>query len=670
MAQSVVGPAEQGILDWLYLPGFGLAAIGMSVLILVILGLCLLASLWTVRVPGPLTRGERGSNRTTRTVIGVMALGGPILIGTAIVYLHFPICPPQVVVLSSRSRSRGEAADSDWTERWSQLLKSTRAASVLDAGLIVDTASRALLDHPPPGGEWRRGDPEVIEQISQAAYRAIAPEVHGAASIPARQAFAGSPGVLPPWIVESLELAAIKALCQARNVSHVYILCEPRITAAGPTWSGAFVTYLEAGASRPKPTSIQLEQVSAHMPVVLQAFPVVIHPDGKSLAMLYFRVNPNLTKTLLDANWEEARTVVVHTSIQDVTGRSLTVTTLNRTSEFQACALELPAVEIDPTAWIAHPFSGQRLPWPASRSASPSGRSTVAQSSITLVCKAEMQDRWRSTLAELLRQDSGFADWRQALRESLLLQIPATPDDVRVATTIPVSGVVIDTTREGVWVYDARLADAVRSVPRPKLLEESRTKVSHRVEAGNEGVPGPYGWDGLQLPISDRYRLLLPDDDHDIARALARSMLISSGSQGRYPEPPDRLVGAVELSSTIDGQLRTGLVTFLGLMPERHGLLSKTGGAPPDSFDRPRFLAFWTSVFRGVNDAALSTTALSTGADDSASTDPAVLLNAGQLSDLRGGAVRWPLTWCAIGLAMFGSWVLISRRLDARSSEP
>lgn len=228
---------------------------------------------------------------------------------------------------------------------------------------------------------------------------------------------------------------------------------------------------------------------------------------------------------------------------------------------------------------------------------------------------------------------------------------------------------VIDARGEGVWVYDAQLRDQIAGLPQPRGLDEDRKKVPQLTRSGADGVPGLWSWDGLMLPASDRFVLTLPHDEGEAVSALAITQQFQFGRQGLFPERPGRLVSSLRVQTATSEGAISGRVTYLGVIPETHGLLA-IDNKPPESYNRERFLAFWTSVFRAVKRAPASEHGPLVAEDSSREVGPVVLLNDTQLSELRATAMRLPLSLLAVGLAMFCGWVLISQWMGQREIKP
>lgn len=668
MAEPLRLSVELGFADWFFLPGPGAGWIGLSVVLLGLLILGLLACQWRVRVPGPVTTGERSRSIVPR-MFGVLALLAPVLIIFAVAYLHFPVSEPQVMVLSSRSRSIDETGRSGWGEGWSQLLDEAESDSVMDAGGLVDRVCQAVAENPPPGG-WLRGDPAVIEHLSAVVHQALLAEVRGMSAIPvdsARQAV-GSVSELPAWVVESIELATLKALTQSHNVSQVLVRCEPRLTISGETWSTAAQSYLESGLTRITETRVNLQKADSRAPVLLSAFVDVGGTNPDRYAMLFFQVDPTAASALSDREWAEASTVTLYTDHQDRSGRILRVAELSRDKQIQACRVPLPPITARATAFIVHPASGQRLAWPQSRVDLHDEGVQASRRPVVLLCNRGEELRWRQTLNQLLTKPP-FDAWRDLMQKSMLLTLPRNADDMTITATPPLAGVVIDVRGEGLWVYDAQLRDKVAQMPQAKGLDEARKKVPQLTRSGAEGVPGLGSWDGLMLPASDRFVLPLPHDEGETASALAITEQFQFGRQGLFPERPARMVSSRMLQKNTSEGMISGRATYMGLIPEAHGLLA-IDDKPPASYNKERFLAFWTSVFRAVKRAPASEHGPLVADDSSKQVGPAVLLSAMQLSELRATAMRFPMLILAAGLAMFSGWVLASQWFSLRIIKP
>ncbi|MFI0460143.1 MAG: hypothetical protein ACH254_21365, partial [Candidatus Thiodiazotropha endolucinida] len=159
----------------------------------------------------------------------------PILITVGVFLIVFPVQSPVGVFLKSQSHPSGfdPAIQSPWDSdllQWSQDLNAIGMAS-LDASPYVDEVLWGLVDVAPQDG-WRRDSTDISAKISDlvlSSLRKDPAELRRGTSWTER---------LPRWLIESTEIAVVKALVLRNNVQALTIEAHPRRTPSGHAWVG------------------------------------------------------------------------------------------------------------------------------------------------------------------------------------------------------------------------------------------------------------------------------------------------------------------------------------------------------------------------------------------------------------------------------------------------
>ena len=114
---------------------------------------------------------------------------------------------------------------------------------LIDAGPLIDEICRTLLEEH-AGRAWRKEDPLDRAMLSAATLRLLE---HGRAKPTSIQTLQGASHraqpQLPYWVVESVEITVMKAICSRANISEIDLLGTDRRSELGPVWD-SFSAYL------------------------------------------------------------------------------------------------------------------------------------------------------------------------------------------------------------------------------------------------------------------------------------------------------------------------------------------------------------------------------------------------------------------------------------------
>ena len=214
---------------WITIPYFGSSGFIIGVVLFLILLVCSICSMLPVLSGGGITKRER--NRRI-AFLGRCVLLSPLLCVFAVLTFIAPLKRPIKVVLVSRSRP--ESLDSTQREA---LLDDTRkvirrVAVGLDVGSAVDSI---LVELTAKGRLWRRDDLDQQSDIKVVVLReldSMSTESHRLDTLD----ISSSPS-LPRWVVESVELAFLKAMTQRFNVEEITLVLFDRMTDSGRVWA-------------------------------------------------------------------------------------------------------------------------------------------------------------------------------------------------------------------------------------------------------------------------------------------------------------------------------------------------------------------------------------------------------------------------------------------------
>jgi hypothetical protein len=233
---------------WITIPYFGSSGFIIGVVLFLILLVCSICSMLPVLSGGGITKRER--NRRI-AFLGRCVLFSPLLCVFAVLTFIAPLKRPIKVVLVSRSRP--ESLDSTQREA---LLDDTRkvirrVAVGLDVGSAVDSI---LAELTAKGRLWRRDDLDQQSDIKVVVLReldSMSTESHRLDTLD----ISSSPN-LPRWVVESVELAFLKAMTQRFNVEEITLVLFDRITDSGRVWA-EMPDYLSNGTIRTVGTRVE-----------------------------------------------------------------------------------------------------------------------------------------------------------------------------------------------------------------------------------------------------------------------------------------------------------------------------------------------------------------------------------------------------------------------------
>lgn len=215
-------------------------AVGLALCALV--GVFCIAAFWWEATGGEFFRNEGIQVSTNRVVNAALALAVPILITVGVFLIVFPVQSPVGVFLKSQSHPSGfdPAIQSPWDSdllQWSQDLEAI-GMTPLDASPYVDEVLWGLVDVAPQDG-WRRDSAEINATISDlvlSSLRKDPAELRRGTSWNSR---------LPRWLIESTEIAVVKAMVLRSNVHALTIEAHPRRTPSGHAWVGIMRYFSE-----------------------------------------------------------------------------------------------------------------------------------------------------------------------------------------------------------------------------------------------------------------------------------------------------------------------------------------------------------------------------------------------------------------------------------------
>jgi hypothetical protein len=196
------------------------------------------------RFPGPVGRERRGldAGRVGRA----FALGVSVAVPAATVFgVMLLVAPPRAkVVLTLHSRTRPPSMPAPGPG-----FLPVSTVNAVDFGPVVDDALRRL--ERAGASEWVVASPESRRAISEACMEAVGAVAlePGEVRLPTAPS---TPGVLPLWVVESVEISVAQLLRARERVEGIYVLNGPRRdamdgwTLAQSAWSRQHVHLAEA----------------------------------------------------------------------------------------------------------------------------------------------------------------------------------------------------------------------------------------------------------------------------------------------------------------------------------------------------------------------------------------------------------------------------------------
>lgn len=624
-------------------------------------------ALWRIRVPGPVTEGERARRRalSRRSVrlAGLSVLAGPALIVLAGWQLAFPVRRPTTVLLVSRSRPQSPSLLAEWKNKAGTLLVPAgpaqapgNAVSTLDAGLLVDEACKEMLKRQRP--EWRRDDSETAQAVREALREVLRTDrVEAARGAEARgsDALFGDKTCgehLPRWLVESLEMSLLRGLLEVVNAVEVRGVVAGRRSSLGLAWTGVDV-YLKQEADRavlhdlkvtldavPEPEGVRVAGVLG---------PLQTAPPNGATARVLLSVPENFTGPFepLPLRLRNPK----EPSIASEEKLEITADKVGRIFPFTATFSRIPQ-SLDR---LEVAFEGSEIWFPVDRS-----RGEKLERVVEVRAKPPLLKRWLATQAALhvsaSNPDPALMEWQSWLQRfgldfETLSFIPGDCDG-----GLPKGDVIVDACPDPALGSD----DPVRVYPYPAAgnpLEGAPGRISP-VEASfhwrgrvtRYDLPGPYSLDAMPL-APDHFAALRISGACVSTLAQTVADDFAHGTAGKFESFP--LIASWKVPN--------GQLTSLGFSFRAQGMLlgPDQRPVPNEPYDLGRLLSGWTQLLLAIDRAGdnKSDCEMARLVEDDA-THPTSYLDATELDVHHNTGTLGSLATFSLGLAAYGAFVL------------
>lgn len=234
-------------MDWLVLPFYGTAIFVIGVMVVLTAVVCSVLAIVPLRVGGGLGRNERAPISLPGKLFVLLCSLAPIPCTLSLLGFVMPLRAPMDILFVSRSVGGPEDQEALATARRELVAE---RPDLLDATVVATAAVQELEAF---SSEWLKD-----EGLRRAEVRDIVIRALDTVSLEAPTASDAPPGIstLPRWLLESVELAVLKAVTQRYNVRELHVVASKRPTLAGSTWELA-EPYLERGSIRSRGTVVE-----------------------------------------------------------------------------------------------------------------------------------------------------------------------------------------------------------------------------------------------------------------------------------------------------------------------------------------------------------------------------------------------------------------------------
>ena len=243
---------------WFWSPGYGaslqfLIIVGVVVVLVFALG----STTWR-RATGPVAPAEDAMFfRRTRLpwlvlILSLAGLAYPWTLFLAVAGQVFPPGERSTLLLVGRGwvshPDPSTGADQDFVA-WKARAQTGKPGRLMDAGPVVDRVLKQLSEAPPAlllpeNKEALKA--KAAELVTAETARVPLDTLRRASAGDAVPAAGGAPSVLPAWLVESVEFAALRLLTERVNIARILVLSAGRCDETGrPAWRG-FRDYLQS----------------------------------------------------------------------------------------------------------------------------------------------------------------------------------------------------------------------------------------------------------------------------------------------------------------------------------------------------------------------------------------------------------------------------------------
>ena len=567
-----------------------------------------LGAFWWEWTGGPFFEKERIQVSKRRVVNGFVALLAPITIIVGTFLVVFPAQPPKGVFLKSYSHPLDftEDSESSWDRSlvvWKSQLDQLGIEQI-DATPYVNFALVSLVAETPETG-WRRESEQVNRLIANAVTAALHSNPN---EMRDRKPWIES---VPRWLIESVEIAVLKALLLKHNVQALTVEAHPRRTPSGHAWVGVG-QYLSPDLGRYSNRGSSLSQQSNGAGYEWQGMPiseimdkatasssdevpfivgrpsfVVRKSAGSSMTMTaYFEIAWPAGASHLDVG------ILVNGAKEleePLTGSYLNPT--NRVHVVGPVSIE----EEDRNFRATARYNGIQNEL--------EGTVIVLQDQINIEFLGPDAAALRTTFQQLKAcNNAEIVNWRLATNERSGIEAMQSTGDADV--------VVRHFPNEGLWIYSASLDQSIlerlrsRLVPIPEAdLERQYFQKVSRVETGESGAYSLYN-----TPLA-------PDSEQKYAAVnsgTARAFVV-----GHHPEPPlnSAYVNSLSVRPFVTSwqireptENRFDRATVVAIDPRQQGLVlnSRCEPAAPARYDSGRFLPIWTEVTTAIRETSLA----------------------------------------------------------------
>jgi hypothetical protein len=604
------------VVDWLWFPLLTSGEVGLALVGLALLLVFAVAATWPIRVPGELTRGERsrlGRTDVLASLFAWLVRVTPLLLAVGGTLLFFPVAVPRDLFLSSRARSTlGDDAD-EWEAKWEELVE-TASEEGLDMGVVVDAVCDRLIQEAEPGEPWRPADP-ILRQRLRETVRSTFAEVEPSI-VRAREVGHRIETRLPHWVVETVELAVLKAQSQRTNARRYHLLVADHRTDSGDAWD-LLIPYLQADASAAQPPSIEVirrpEQRTPRLERVLEA------TESKRTGIVVrciFSVPPqsmpNQTAEIqLSLQMSDGWTSPPK-KVSLIGGRRFTL--VHQEVEYAASG---PARSPQLVVQITEP--------PLSRPIPPRQAGTVK-----IQLRVQNPSLWRETW-ETLKTDSAFRSWREHHAER------GQPID-QIALSDEEGEAVVDSRTDpgSVWIYPAAVLPT--SLQRP-VVHPGPTRPIRAFRGAATDLPGLFSWEALPLRPQMTVTDFRAGNGSTTATRRPLRPHLSDGRNRRNDVDPSPLV-------TTHRHPR-GEATHLALAPEEQDALNPIG-------EPIRAAIVWTALLNAIQRCRQPEIAVDTQEIED---DPKLILESRDLQEFRATALSGNLLPLLVGLLLLAGVV-------------
>ncbi len=613
--------------EYLGNPPLGDLGLPFAVLVLVLLVLSLVGASVPSRMAGAV--GSRERNRqwwipaasTALRTLGLLS----VVAGTAAMY--FPLQKPVAVILPS---SAGAVNASNWREVWDEAIERLGSDVIaIDAAQITQAVFDEVAAVTPKAG-WDALDSTARLTISEITERKLTTELDDLKFSRVSEIEPRSELRLEPWVIESIELAVLKAITLRANTSAILLVYEPRSTDLGPALHEGHRQYLRADTTRQTPPRVWPVSVGEPPPVRLTQPERVQTAEGTQL-FVTAQVRVKAAQAFNEAAFKPYKQAQVRSA--DGINSEEVILDLSQDAMLQRIPIPLTSIDLDKAIVIEHGESGSVL-----RLSEAEAREISADAdAIVIAGSEERRSRWQATLSAI-GEDRSFFWWQRAIKRSRLKAISRN----NVSQAPDSSKIVVRDAGHYIWI--ARSGDLLTPEPAEGESADFATRVTTSVLPS-----GVFGWSGIQLgdtPLPDITKQTT--GQHLASTFVSTPLTRNARSFGARRAPFEQTIPI----SREDGEVYLG--TLIAIDAVDSNLLLHSTGQLPDGFNRAAAQTLQMSIARAVARARepfLGAAAFSS--PEALQAQPVVLLSDEQIDRLGASELSKRGLWIGLGLAGF-----------------